>query len=354
MNILILGGTLFLGRHCVEAALARGHAVTLFNRGRSGATLFPQVERLHGDRDGGLDALDGRRWDAVIDTSGYVPRVVRASAEKLASSVEHYTFVSSASVYADLDVDRIDETAPVQRLDDPTTEDVPAHYGALKAACEAAIDEVLPGRALHVRAGLIVGPYDPTGRFEYWVRRIAAGGEVLAPGDPERPVQLVDGRDLAHWIVAMAERRRAGVRNATGPDRPLTMGSLLDACRVGESREAELQWVDESFLEAHDVAPFSGMPLWLPHAARGLLSLDVDRAIADGLCFRPLDETVARTRRWLDDEAASAGARPARLASGAATRAGLDPDRERTLLDAWRAASERASTPASSPPPVRA
>lgn len=333
MNVLILGGTLFLGRHLVEAALARDHTVTLFNRGTSGAQLFPHVEQLRGDRDGGLSALDGRRWDAVIDTSGYVPRIVRASADKLASAVDHYTFVSSASVYADLDVDRIDESADVQRLDDPATEDVPAHYGALKATCEQAIDEAMPGRALHVRAGLIVGPYDLTGRFEYWVRRLAVGGDVLAPGEPDRPVQLIHAGDLADWIVAMAERRQTGVYNATGPDRPITMREVLEACVV--SVDTRLVWVAESFLTEHEVAPFSEMPLWLPAEARGLLSLDVGRAIGAGLRYRPLAETVADTRRWLD---ASIGSpRPARLFSGVDTREGLDPRRERELLATWHA-----------------
>lgn len=335
MNVLILGGTLFLGRHLVEAALARGHAVTLFNRGTSGATLFPQVEHLRGDRDGGLAALEGRRWDAVFDTSGYVPRIVRASVGTLAPAIDHYTFVSSASVYADLDADHIDESAPLRRLDDPASEDVPAHYGALKAACERAVDEAMPGRALQVRAGLTVGPYDLTGRFEYWVRRVAEGGEVLAPGDPERIVQLIDGRDLAGWIVAMAERRQTGVYNATGPERPTTMREVLEACRVaGDTR---LSWISESFLAEHEVAPFSEMPLWLPKPARGLLSLDVARALDAGLRFRPLAETIVDTRRWSEAEALAGTVRPARLVSGAATHAGAgSASRARTALGVAR------------------
>ena len=189
MNLLILGGTVFLGRHLVEAALARGHAVTLFNRGQHNPDLFPEVERLRGDRDGDLQALEGRRWDAVVDTCGYVPRVVRASAEMLAPNVDHYTFISSISVYADTSKPGIDEQAPVGTLDDPTTEEVTGEsYGPLKALCEQAAEAAMPGRVLNIRPGLIVGPHDPTDRFTYWVRRVAEGGEVLAPGNPHAPV----------------------------------------------------------------------------------------------------------------------------------------------------------------------
>ena len=331
MNLLILGGTLFLGRHLIAAAQARGHRVTLFNRGSDRST-DADVERLRGDRDGGLAALDGRRWDAVIDTSGYVPRLVRASAERLADAADHYTFVSSASVYADMDADRIDERAAVAALEDPRTEDVAAHYAALKAACERAADDAMPGRVLHVRAGLLVGPYDPTGRFEYWVRRLADGGDVLAPGDPGRPVQAIDARDVADWIVARAEAGTTGVFNATA-----SMGSMadvLDACRTAAA--ADLEWVDDAFLLGHDVAPFSEMPLWLPRVWRGLMSLDVSRAAAAGLTARPIAETIDDTRRWLEAERASGAVRPARLASGVATGAGLDRARERALLAAWR------------------
>ena len=196
----------------------------------------------------------------------------------------------------------------------------------------------MPGRALHVRAGLIVGPHDLTGRFEYWVRRIATGGDVLAPGDPDRIVQLIHARDLADWIVAAAERRRVGVHNASGPERSLTMGSLLETCRVAGAPEARLTWVGESFLVEQRVAPFSEMPLWLPSSLRGLLSLDIGRAIAAGLRCRPLAETVADTRRWIEAEALAPTTRPARLSSGAATAAGIDPRREKELLAAWRIA----------------
>jgi 2'-hydroxyisoflavone reductase len=340
MHLLVLGGTLFLGRHVVEAALARDHRVTLFNRGTR-PVAWAGVEQLTGDRDGGLAVLDGRRFDAVVDTSGYVPRLVGASARRLVDAVGHYTFVSSASVYADLSASGIGEAARVRTIDDPTNEEIRTHYGALKALCERAVDDALPGRALHVRAGLIVGPFDASGRFAYWVRRVADGGEVLAPGDPKRVIQFVHARDLAEWIVTMAETRRTGVFNATGPERQCTMRDLLDVCRTASGSDARFTWVDDAFLVAHDVAPFTEMPLWLPPSDAGLLALDVSKAIAAGLRFRPLAETVRDTLDWLRSSMRVAA--PPMLASGASTTAGLTDARERTLLDAWRRAGQHPS-----------
>src|SRR5215207_6972979 len=246
MDLLILGGTGFLGRHLVEAALGEGHRPTLFNRGLSEPGLFPEVEKLEGDRDGDLSALRGRRWDAVIDTCGYVPRVVEASARLLAEAVDHYTFVSSISVYSDDIALGADEGAPVGELPDPRVEVVTGEtYGGLKALCERAAEEELPGRVLNVRPGLISGPHDPTDRFTYWPRRIAAGGEVLAPDRPERKVQYIDVRDLAAWIVEMAQEQQTGMYNATGPDYELTMGRLLEECEAIGDAGVELVWVSE-------------------------------------------------------------------------------------------------------------
>ncbi len=209
MKLLVLGGTVFLGRHLVEAATARGHSVTLFNRGQHNPELYPEVEKLRGDRDSDLSALQGRRWDAVIDTCGYLPRAVRASAELLADAVDHYTFISSISVYADFHTPAMDESAPVGTLADETVEEVTGEtYGPLKALCEQAAERALPGRVLNIRPGLIVGPHDPTDRFTYWPVRVARGGEVLAPGRPHVPVQVIDGRDLAEWTVRMVEARQ--------------------------------------------------------------------------------------------------------------------------------------------------
>jgi len=349
MKLLILGGTIFLGRHLVEAALARGHEVALFNRGTR-PLPWPDVEQLIGDRDvdigAGLDALDGRRFDAVVDTSGYVPRLVGASAAKLADAVEHYTFISSISVYRDLAAKGIDESGALKTMDDPTDEDVMPNYGALKALCERAAEAALPGRCLHVRAGLIVGPFDETGRFGYWLQRVARGGDVLAPGRPDRPIQFIDVRDLAAWIVAMAEARRAGTYNATGPAARLTMEGLLMACRSASRSDARFTWVDDAFLVEHGVVPFTNMPLWLPPEVNGLLEVDVAKATADGLRCRPLATTIADTTAWLAGNTALSNAAAPTFGNAIAPHAGVPAERERALLDAW-ATSDRSVIPVS-------
>ena len=329
MDILILGGTVFLGRHLVEAALGRGHQVTLFNRGIHNPELFPEVERIKGHRDGDLSPLRGRRWDAVIDTCGYVPRAVGASAGLLADAVDHYTFVSSISVYSDDIAPGADEDAPVQELPDPTVEEVTGEtYGGLKALCERAAEEEMPGRVLNVRPGLISGPHDPTDRFTYWPRRIAAGGEVLVPDHPERRVQFIDVRDLAAWIVKMAQEQRTGTYNATGPDYDLEMGRLLDECESVGGGDAELVWVSEEFLLEHEVEPFTELPLWVPREDAAMLAVDCAKAIEAGLAFRSLSETVKDVLDW--DRASRADREPA---------AGLRPERVRELLRAWHGAT---------------
>lgn len=323
MRILVLGGTLFVGRHLVEAALARGHDVTLFNRGRTNPELFPEVEKLVGDRDAGdLSALGGRRFDAVVDTSARLPRWVRDSCGLLADSVDHYTFVSSCSVYADTSEPGTDERAPVHTLEDETIEDITTAetYGALKVLCEHAAEEAMLGRTLAIRAGLIVGPYDASGRFTYWVHRISRGGDVLAPKPRAQPVQFVHGRDLADWILAMAEGRETGVFNATGPETPLTMEDLLEAIRAETEPSARLVWVDEEVLVENGVEAWSDLPLWLapgtnPESAN-FLAVDVSKAVAEGLRFRPLADTIRDTLEH----------------AGLSPEAGLDPVRERELL----------------------
>src|SRR5436190_21489808 len=227
MKLLVLGGTVFLGRHVVAEALAAGHDVTMFTRGRTNPELFPDAEHLHGDRDGNLWALEGREWDGVIDTSGFVPRVVRQSGELLRDAVRRYVFVSSISVYADFGSPP-DERAPTGELDDPDSENVEEHYGPLKAACERVLDELYGDRATHIRAGLIAGPHDPTDRFTYWPVRIAEGGDVLVPDTPERLVQFVDARDLARWMLDLAASGAGGAMNATGPAQPTTMVQVVD------------------------------------------------------------------------------------------------------------------------------
>jgi 2'-hydroxyisoflavone reductase len=317
MKLLVLGGTIFLGRHVVQAALARGHAVTLLNRGRHGATLFPQVERLVGDRDGDLSALAGRAFDAVIDCSGYTPEQVTRSAQALGDRAGHTVFVSSISAYAGFAPDKVyDETAPLAAGHEG--------YGALKARAEEALQAACPGRAAIVRPGLIVGPHDPTNRFTYWPTRVARGGAVLAPGRPERPVQFIDARDLADWCVALAEARTAGAFNAVGPRLP--MRELLDTCRDVAGSDARFTWVGDEALLAHDVAPWTGLPLWLPESDPsfgGMLLADLARARAAGLRTRDARATIADTLAWVPDADDLAAARHV---------AALSPEREAEIL----------------------
>lgn len=328
MKLLILGGTKYLGRHLTEAALERGHEVTLFNRGRENPDLFTgKVEKLMGDRDGDLTALEGRRWDAAIDTSGYFPWVVKDSASLLADAVDHYTFISTISVYEDFSQPNIDETAPVGKLKDETVEDIgDGAYGPLKALCEQAVEAELPGRTLIVRPGLIVGPHDPTDRFTYWPYRIARGGSVLAPGDGTAPVQFIDVRDLAEWTLRMAEQKKTGIYNATGPEERLEMQGFLETVRETVNQEANLEWVNEKFLEEHKVEPYTDLPTWIPESLNmeGHSTVDIRKALADGLTFRPLQETIKDTYEW-------ASGRP----EGHEWQNGLDPKRETKLLDEW-------------------
>jgi 2'-hydroxyisoflavone reductase len=330
MQLLIIGGTVFLGRHLVEAAQKRGHTVTLFNRGQHNPELFPDIEKLHGDRGSDLSALVGRRWDAAIDTCGYVPRVVRASAELLASAVEHYTFVSSISVYTDFKNAGITESDPVGTLADDSIEEVTGEtYGPLKALCEQAAERAMPGRVLNVRPGLIVGPHDPTDRFTYWPRRIAQGGDVLAPDRHEHGTQIIDVRDLAEWMVRAIEARQVGVYNATGPDYRLTLGRLFDECKAVSGSDVRFVWVSERFLLDQGVEPWMQVPLWVPDEDpenAGFDAVDCTKAIDTGLRFRALAETIGDTLAW-----------DGTLPADRELRAGLEREREAELLAAWQA-----------------
>src|SRR5581483_4960003 len=322
MRMLVLGGTVFLGRHVVESALAAGHEVTLFNRGQTRAELFPQVEKLRGDRDGSLDALSGRGFDAVVDTSGYLPRVVEATLDAL-GDVGHYTFVSSVSVYADLSQPAA-EDAPTATLAEPTEDYRSEAYGALKALCEEVVRSRFPD-AFVVRPGLIVGPWDPTGRFTYWPERFLDTGPVLAPAPDDAAAQVIDVRDLAEWIVAGAEQRLAGTFNTVAP--PTTRGELVETCRVAAGSDADVVWVDPSFLVEQGVGEWMELPLWLHDPAyAAMLSTPSERALASGLRSRPLIETVGATLEWLAaDEHARSDPRPA----------GLARDKEQAVLAAW-------------------
>jgi 2'-hydroxyisoflavone reductase len=325
MRLLIIGGTIFLGRHLVDAALHRGHRVTLFNRGQHNPDLFPGVEKIHGDRDGSLEALAGGRWEAVIDTCGYVPRVVRTSADQLGGKVEHYTFISTISVYAEPLLPGTDEDAAVGKLEVETLELISGEtYGPLKALCEQAVEQALPGRSLVIRPGLIVGPHDPSDRFTYWPSRVARGGELLAPSGSERLVQVIDGRDLADWTLKMVEHRATGTYNATGPASPLTFGKLLHTCKEVSGSDASFTWVSDEFLTRNGVTPYTELPLWLPIQDAAWEMVSIQKALEAGLEFRPLAQTVRDTLEW--DRA-----RPA----DAPRRNGLSREREGELLELW-------------------
>ena len=317
MKLLVLGGTIFLGRHVIDAALAAGHDVTMLTRGRHGTALFPQVERLVGDREDDLSALAGRAFDAVIDCSGYTPEHVTHATQALGASAGHWVFVSTISVNAGFPPGRIyDETAPLAEGHEG--------YGALKARAEETLLAAAQGRAAIVRPGLIVGPHDPTGRFTYWPRRVARGGDVLAPGRAERPVQFVDARDLAAWCVALAQARTAGTFNAVGPN--MSMREFLDTCRAAAASDARWRWVDDAALLALGVAPWTGLPLWLPEhdpAFGGMLLADPARARAAGLRTRDARATIADTLAWTPDADDLAAARPV---------ATLTPEREAEIL----------------------
>src|SRR5438477_3869106 len=327
LRILILGGTGFLGPHFVENARTRGHTLTLFNRGKTHPELFPEVEKLRGDRNGQLDALKGRKWDAVIDTSGYVPRIVKMSAELLAPAVKQYVFISSISVFPDDVKPGADESTPVQALTEPGSEEVRKHYGALKALCEEAAEAAMPGRTTNVRPGLIVGPGDPTDRYTYWPVRMDRPGEALAPGTGEDPVQYVDVRDLAAWIVQTIERGSVGVFNATGPEKPLSMSAMLASCRKAARQPATLVWVPEKFLAEQKVSPWDDMPVWTG-AEGGLSQIDCTKAIHDGLRFRSADATARDTLAWWKELPEDRRKKP---------RAGLSAEREQAVLAAWKA-----------------
>ena len=320
MRILVLGGTRFLGPHVVAAALARGHEVTVFNRGTAG-TAPVGVTALVGDRDGDLRALETGDWDAVVDTCGFVPRLVEESARLLAPRIGTYVFVSSASVYAATS-GPVTEDAAKETTDDPTSEDVQAAYGALKLLCEQAADAATDGRCCAVRAGLIVGPDDPTGRFTYWPHRVARGGPVLVFDTPERVVQVIDVRDLAAWIVGACEQGLTGPYNVTGRTPALTLGELVETARSVSGSDASPVWVDSAFLVEQGVGEWMELPLWIDPSTpvRPVFTdLATTRAVATGLTWRPLAETLRGT---LERAATVPGV-------------GLAPEREAALLAAW-------------------
>ncbi|WP_141725224.1 NAD-dependent epimerase/dehydratase family protein [Micromonospora pallida] len=305
MRILVLGGTSFVGRAVVGEALTRGHTVTTLNRGLTGPDV-PGVEAVRGDRshDGGLDALHGRSFDAVVDPSGLVPADVLRTARILAPGTGFYAFVSSVSVYPDWKSVPVDERSPVHP-GEPDEEGDPAdhrRYGPRKVGCEQAVHLVYPrDRALVVRPGTIVGPYDNIGQALWWLDRISRGGTVLAPGEPSRPLQLLDVRDLARFVLGRVENWASGVFN-TVPDGPnTTMGAWLGHAVTATGSGAELHWVADEVLLAREVLPWWEMPLWLPDLPENAAAWATSgaAAAAAGLTCRPVSETVADTWRWL-------------------------------------------------------
>jgi 2'-hydroxyisoflavone reductase len=330
MRILVLGGTRFVGRAFAEEALAGGHEVTLFNRGRTNASLFPEVERLRGDRGSDLSALAARSWDAAFDPACYVPRLARMSAEALRDAVGHYTFVSSLSVYGDLERPGQDETGTLATIDDPTVEEVTGEtYGALKVLAEREVQRVFGDRALVLRPGFICGPYDGTDRMPYWLRRFQRGGEVLAPERPDYPVQLIDARDIARFALASIERGEGGIYNLCAPAEPYRYGDLLEAAaRVVGRADPRPTWVSLDFMLEHGLDAWESLPWWAPPAEYALTRFDASRAFAAGLEVRPVGDSFRDCWAWDRTRADE----PLVL-----DRVGLRPEREAELLAAWHA-----------------
>ena len=345
LKILILGGTGFTGPFQVDYALARGHQVTLFNRGKRPSPEWPgEVEQLHGDRNtGDLSALQGRTWDVCIDNPTSLPFWVRDAGKVLAGNVGHYLFISTISVYADGSRPGIVEDAPLAAYkgQDAMAEtqqtlmaDVANLYGPLKALSEAEAWKQFGKAVTVVRPGYIVGPRDETDRFTYWPHRVAQGGEVLVPGDGKDPIQIIDGRDLGEWMIRLAEERAFGTFNAVGPREPLLMDAMLEASRRVSGSQASFTHVTPEFLEEHEV----GLPIWVPRGEgpyAGYGQVSNARAVAAGLTFRPLDTTIAETLAWF---AAQPAERQAKL------RAGISREREAELLKAWHARGKGAAT----------
>lgn len=340
LRILILGGTGFTGPHQVRYALARGHQLTLFNRGRRPKQWPAPVEELVGDRNtGDLSALAGREWDVCIDNPTSLPSWVRDAGRVLQGKVKQYVFISTLSVYASDEAPGQDETAPVaaykgqdamKETQETLRADVESLYGPLKALSEQEADRWFPGLTTVIRPGLIVGPGDESDRFTYWPVRLDRGGDVLAPGDGKDPVHFVDARDLAEWTIRMVEARTLGVFNAMGPASELTMGGMLDGIQAGIGSKAHLVWAPTDFLEQQKVSPWGDMPVWIPAAGdtAGANRRRNQRAIAAGLTLRPLPETARDTLAWWKTLPAD---RQAKL------RAGIAPDREKQVLEAWKA-----------------
>lgn len=345
LRILMLGGTGFLGPIIVNHALARGHEVTLFNRGQRDE-MFPDLEQLRGDRyeENALDPLKGRTWDVAIDTWTYLPHIVRRSAEALRDSVSNYIVVSTISVYGDRGTIDMDEDAPLATMPAETADsirhnrDIGAHYGALKALCEQTVAEVMGGRSCNIRPGLIVGPRDSSDRWTWWPWRIRKGGEVIGPGSPDHYTQIIDVRDCGEFCVTAAEASLRGSYNCITPARMLTMGAMLDDCRAECGSDARFTWIDDEFLTSHGVTPWGHLPAWIPPRGNyaGFGQMSTERAVKAGLTFRTIRDTARATLDWLDTLPPE---RIERIAAGLVRGrggAGVPPELEASVLKAWR------------------
>ncbi|OLS26072.1 MAG: hypothetical protein HeimC2_16940 [Candidatus Heimdallarchaeota archaeon LC_2] len=303
MDILIIGGTKFLGRALVDAILNKGHNLTLFNRGHTSPEIYQNIEQIHGDRDGEISALGSKKWDVVIDTCGYVPRVVKQSVDFLKDKVKTYVFISTISVYTENEEVNKDENAEIIELEDKNTEDIMAsaeNYGGLKFLCE---EEVINGfdNSIIIRPGLIVGPYDPTNRFTYWPVRIRKGGKILVNNDETYPIQIIDVRDLANFTLHLIENQNSGIYNATGLDYQLTISKLFAVCKLFTGTDLEFVKVNDQWLIDNEVQPWMELPLWIPsESGKALMQVNIEKGIKNGLTFRSLKETVRDTLDWYD------------------------------------------------------
>jgi 2'-hydroxyisoflavone reductase len=339
LRILFIGGTGFIGPHMVRRALERGHTVTLFNRGRSNPHLFPNVEKLVGNRDGGLGVLKGRTWDAVIDTSGYIPRTVRDSTQLLKGSVNRYLFISTGDVYASFSTPGLDENGPLDKTEGITGEDASKHYGAFKVLCERAVEEAYPGRNTIFRPGWIIGAGDNNTISAYWPVRIDRGGEILAPGDPSDPTQIIDAHDLAIFTIKALEENINGVFNVVGPASPLTWSEFLYAGRAVTATPLSFTWVPADFLAEIGILPWTDLPIWWPPrddyktppmfepGGKGFAQIDGRRAIAAGLTFRPLADTMRDILLEWNSRNEAWDAKPRRF--------GMSSRKEADALAAW-------------------
>ncbi|MGV3265345.1 SDR family oxidoreductase [Cytobacillus pseudoceanisediminis] len=340
MKVLILGGTRFLGKAMVEEGLKRGYEITLFNRGNY-KEAFSEVEQLIGDRDGDVSQLENRKWDVVVDTCGFAPHQINKVAAVLGNSIEHYTYISSISVYKDWIPLNIAEEYHLQSMPPDRLKNVLKdveegkispyeHYGTLKVLCEAEAEKYWPGRVLHIRAGQLVGPFDYTDRLPYWVQRVAEGGNIVVPGRPDRPIQLIDVKDIATWAFDMMKKRKAGTFNVTGPDYELTMEELLNTCKAITNSDGQFVWVDEQFLLDHQIQPWTEMPLWIPESfplegetQPWKMCISVKKALDSGLSFSPLEETIHDVYQW------------EKARQDSKLKTGISREKEQELLNSW-------------------